>query len=86
MSTEGFFRKSTFCTLTEAKPGFEGHWDMQEIFLLNGTSTMLASFFVKHFFHFHALVQKCHFENCQFGNIEPLHDTFEPMHGNEKSF
>ena len=41
MSTEGFFRKSTFCTLTEAKPGFEGHWDMQEIFLLNGTFTML---------------------------------------------
>ena len=41
MSTEGFFRKSTFCTLTEAKPGFEGHWDMQEIVLLNGTFTML---------------------------------------------
>ena len=38
---EGFFRKSTFCTLTEAKPGFDGHWVMQEIFLQNGTFTML---------------------------------------------
>ena len=38
-----FFRKSTFCTLTEAKPGFDGHWVMPEIFLLNGTFTMLES-------------------------------------------
>ena len=41
MSTEGFFRKSTFRTLTEAKPGFDGHWVMPEIYLLNGTFTML---------------------------------------------
>jgi hypothetical protein len=26
-----------------------------------------------------------HFENCQFGNIESPHGTFEPMHGIEKS-
>ena len=53
MSTEGFFRKSTFCTLTEAKPGFEGHWDMQEIFLLNGTFTMLEmpAFLLNTFFN-----------------------------------
>ena len=80
LSTEGIFRKSTFCTLTEAKLGFDGHWVMPEIFLLNGTFTMLEKtlFFAKHFFQFHALLQKCHFENCQFGNIEPLHGTFEP--------
>ena len=41
MPTEGFFRKSTFCTLTEAKPGFDGHWFMPKIYLLNGTFTML---------------------------------------------
>ena len=40
-STEGFFRKSTFCTLVDANPGFDGHWVMPEIFLLNGTFTML---------------------------------------------
>ena len=86
MSTEGFFRKSTFCTLTDAKPGFDGHWVMSEIFLLNGTFTMLemTAFLLNTFFNL--VVQKCHFENCQFGNIEPLHGTFEPMHGIEKSF
>ena len=41
MSTECFFRKSTFCTLTEAKPRFHGLWVMSEIFLLNGTFTTL---------------------------------------------
>ena len=54
MSTEGFFRKSTFCTLTEAKPGFDGHWVMPEIFLLNGTFTICswnASFFLNTFFN-----------------------------------
>ena len=40
-STEGFFRKSTFCTLTDEKPGIDRHWVMPEIFLLNGTFTML---------------------------------------------
>ena len=74
--------------MTEAKPGFEGHCGMPEIFLLNGTFSMLdmTDFLLNTFFQFHALVQKCHFENCQFGNIEPLHGTFEPMHGIEKSF
>ena len=38
-----------------------------------------GGFFVKNIFQFHALVQKCHFENCQFGKIEPLHGTFDPM-------
>ena len=41
LSTEGFFRKSTFCTLVDANPGFDRHWVMPEIFLLNGTFTML---------------------------------------------
>ena len=36
-----FFRKFTFCTLKEAKHGFDGHWVMPEIFLLNDTITML---------------------------------------------
>ena len=69
-------------------PGFDGHWVMPEIFLLNGTFTMLemTAFLLNTFFQFHVLVQKCHFENCQFGNIEPLHGTFEPMHGFENSF
>ena len=53
MSTEGFFRKSTFCTLTEAKPGFDRHWVMPEIFLLNGTFTMLemTAFLLNTFFN-----------------------------------
>ena len=53
LSTEGFFRKSTFCTLTEAKPGFDGHWVMPEIFLLNGTFTMLemTAFLLNTFFN-----------------------------------
>ena len=53
LSTEGFFRKSTFCTLTEAKPGFDGHWVMPEIFLLNGTFTMLeiTAFLLNIFFN-----------------------------------
>ena len=53
MSTEGFFRKSTFCTLTEAKPGFDAHWVMPEIFLLNGTFTMLdmTAFLLHTFFN-----------------------------------
>ena len=52
MSTEGFFGKSTFCTLTEAKPGFDRQRVMPEIFLLNGTFTMLemTAFLLKHFF------------------------------------
>ena len=57
LSTEGFFRKSTFCTLTVAKPGFDGHLVMSEIFLLNGTFTMLEMT-VKHFFQFHAAHHK----------------------------
>jgi hypothetical protein len=28
LSTEGFFRKSTFCTLMDVNPGFGGHWYM----------------------------------------------------------
>ena len=50
---QGFFRKSTFCTLTEAKPGFDGHWVMPEIFLLNGTFTMLeiTAFLLNTFFN-----------------------------------
>ena len=53
MSTEGFFRKSPFCTLTEAKPGFDGHWVMPEIILLNGTFTMLemTAFLLNTFFN-----------------------------------
>ena len=53
MSTEGIFRKSTFCTLMEAKPGFDGHWVMPEIFLLNGTFTMLqmTAFLLNTFFN-----------------------------------
>jgi hypothetical protein len=84
LSTEGFFRKSTFCTLMDLNPGFGRHWVMPWIFLLNGTFIMLEmlTFLLKTFFnsmHCNALVQKCHFENCQFGNIEPLHGTFEPL-------
>ena len=88
LSTEGFFRKSTFCTSMEAKPGFDGHWVMPEIVLLNGTFSMLemTAFLLNTFFSSMELVQKCHFENCQFGNIEPLHGTFEPMQGIKKSF
>ena len=41
LSTEGFFRKFTFCILMDANPGFDGHWVMPEIFLLNGTFTTL---------------------------------------------
>ena len=61
----------------DANPGFNRHWVIPEIFLLNGTFTMLemTAFLLNTF-----LVQKCHFENCQFGNIEPLHGTFEPLH------
>ena len=53
MPTEGFFRKSTFCTLTEAKPGFDGHWVMPEIFSLNGPFTMLemTAFLLNTFFN-----------------------------------
>ena len=53
LSTEGFFRKSTFCTLTEAKPGFDRHWVMPEIFLLNGTFAMLEmpAFLLNTFFN-----------------------------------
>ena len=53
LSTEDFFRKSTFCTLTEAKPGFDGHWVMPEIILLNGTFTMLemTAFLLNTFFN-----------------------------------
>ena len=53
LSTEGFFRKSTFCTLVDANPGFDGHWVMPEIFLLNGTFTMLEmeAFLLKTFFN-----------------------------------
>ena len=53
MSTEEFFRKSTFCTLTEAKPGFDGHWVMPEIFLLNGSFTILemTAFLLNTFFN-----------------------------------
>jgi hypothetical protein len=28
LSTEGFFRKSTFCTLMDINPEFGGHWVM----------------------------------------------------------
>jgi hypothetical protein len=41
LSTEGFFRKSTFCTVMDVNYGFWGHWVMSWIFLLNGTFTML---------------------------------------------
>ena len=53
LSTEGFFRKSTFCTLTETKPGFDGHWVMQEFFLVNGTFSMLeiTAFWLNTFFN-----------------------------------
>ena len=53
MSTEGFFRKSTFCTLTDTNPGFDGHWVMPKIFLLNGTFTMLemTAFLLNTFFN-----------------------------------
>ena len=53
LSTEGFFRKSTFCTLMDTNPGFDGHWVMPEIFLLNGTFTMLemTAFLLKTFFN-----------------------------------
>ena len=53
LSTEGIFRKSTFCTLTEAKPGFDRHWVMPEIILLNGTFTMLemTAFLLNTFFN-----------------------------------
>ena len=53
LSTEGFFRKSTFCTLMVTNPGFDGHWVMPEIFLLNGTFTMLemTAFLLKTFFN-----------------------------------
>ena len=85
MSTEGFFRKSTFCTLTDTNPGFDGHWVMPKIFLLNGTFTMLemTAFLLNTFFN---SMHCCKSATCQFGKIEPLHGTFEPMHGIEKSF
>ena len=87
LSTEDFFRKSTFCTLMDANPGFDGHWVMPEIFLLNGTFTMLemTGFFLKTFFQFHAFVQKYHVvvQYCQIGNFQS--GTFAPMHGIEKS-
>ena len=53
LSTEGFFRKSTFCTLTEAKPRIDRHWVMPEIFLQNGTFTMLemTAFLLNTFFN-----------------------------------
>ena len=80
LSTEGFFRKSTFCTLVDENPGFDGHWVMPEIFLLNGTFTMLemTAFLLNTFFN------SMHWSKS--GNIEPLHGTFEPMHGIEKRF
>ena len=53
LSTEGFFRKSTFCTLMDVNSGFGGHWVMPWIFLLNGTFTMLEmeAFLLKTFFN-----------------------------------
>ena len=53
LSTEGFFRKSTFCTLMDINSGFGGHWVMPWIFLLNGTFTMLEmeAFSLKTFFN-----------------------------------
>merc|ERR1712051_702845 len=51
LSTEVFFRKSTFCILVDTNPGFDGHWVMPEIFLLNGTCTILemTAFLLKTF-------------------------------------
>ena len=39
--------------MTDAKPGFDGHWVMSEIFLLNGTFTMLemTAFLLNTFFN-----------------------------------
>ena len=53
LSTEGFFRKSTFCTVVDANPGFDGHWVMPEIIFLNGSFTMLemTAFLLKPFFY-----------------------------------
>ena len=53
LTTEGFYRKSTFCTLVDANPGFDRHWVMPEIFLLNGTFTMLemTAFLLNTFFN-----------------------------------
>ena len=53
LSTEGFFSKSTFCTLMDVNSGFGGHWVMPWIFLLNGTFTMLEmeAFLLKTFFN-----------------------------------
>ena len=44
-----------------------------------------TAFFVKHFFQFHALVQKYHVvvQYCQIGNFQS--GNFAPMHGIEKS-
>ena len=43
-----------FCALVAADPGFDGHWVMPEIFLLNGTFTMLemTAFLLKMIFIF----------------------------------
>ena len=57
LSTEGFFRKSTFCTLMDSNPGFDRQWVMPEIFLLNGTFIMLemtASLFKTFFISMHS--------------------------------
>ena len=53
MSTEGFLRKSTFYTLMDTNPGFDGHWVMPEVFLLNGTFTMfeMTAFLLHTFFN-----------------------------------
>ena len=53
MSTEGFFIKATFCCTVDANPGFDGHWVIPQIFLLNGTFTMLemTAFLLNTFFN-----------------------------------
>ena len=51
LSMEGFFRKSTFCTLMDINPGFGGHWVMPLMILLNGTYIILdmTAFLLKTF-------------------------------------
>ena len=69
LSTEGFFRKFTFCTLMDANPGFDGHWVIPEIFLLNGTFTMLEMtiFLLNTFFNY---MQWCKSATLKIANFE----------------
>ena len=71
----------------DKNPGFDGHWLMPEIFLLNCTFTMLkmTAFLLKTIFQFPALVQKYHVvvQYYHIGNFQS--GTFTPMHGIENS-